>query len=135
MRSTRAAFFKADSRLPLVKAFFFPPGHREAAQSVRQYIRLRIPRPVNASTQALAAYRDYGIIKVTQIAGGRHLLKKELLDILRCPACVAGKPGLPMETGVLQQDTEDKLICRTCSREYTVKDGIPDMTLGNNPNR
>ena len=59
-------------------------------------------------------------------------VKKELIDILRCPACVAGKEGLALEVGMLYVEEEDMLVCRSCGRKYPVKDGIPDMTLDQN---
>ncbi|MBN1809081.1 MAG: Trm112 family protein [Planctomycetes bacterium] len=51
-----------------------------------------------------------------------------LLEILRCPACVAGNPGADENTGLLYRDG-DFLVCRTCGARYPLIDGIPDMTL------
>ena len=56
-------------------------------------------------------------------------VKEELMEILRGPACVAGKEGAAPETGMLRVDEENILICQTCGRRYPVEDGIPDMTL------
>jgi len=56
-------------------------------------------------------------------------VKEELLEILRCPACVAGKEGAAPETGTLRVEAENILVCQTCGRRYPVEDGIPDMTL------
>jgi uncharacterized protein YbaR (Trm112 family) len=51
------------------------------------------------------------------------VVKKELLDILRCPACVREKEGLLD----LIQDTW--LVCRDCGRKYPIVDEIPVMLI------
>jgi uncharacterized protein len=51
------------------------------------------------------------------------MLNKELLDILRCPACVREKPGL------LKFHKETWLICQDCGRKYPVVDEIPVMLI------
>ena len=51
------------------------------------------------------------------------MLDKELLDILRCPACVREKDGL------LKYQKEAWLICTDCGRKYPVVDGIPVMLI------
>jgi uncharacterized protein YbaR (Trm112 family) len=48
------------------------------------------------------------------------MLKKELLDILCCPAC----------KGDLRYDTrKETLTCKSCGHVYRVKDGIPIMLV------
>ncbi|NMB53429.1 MAG: Trm112 family protein [Leptolinea sp.] len=51
------------------------------------------------------------------------MVKKELLDILRCPACVREKEGMLD----LIQDTW--LVCRDCGRKYPIVDDIPVMLI------
>jgi uncharacterized protein len=46
------------------------------------------------------------------------MIKKELLEILCCPA----------DKGeVIEQD--GKIVCLTCSRRYPIRDGIPIMII------
>lgn len=51
------------------------------------------------------------------------MVKKELLDILRCPVCVKEKEGL------LEHYRESWLICTDCARKYPIVDGIPVMLI------
>jgi hypothetical protein len=51
------------------------------------------------------------------------MVPKELLDILRCPACVRETEGL------LDFYKEAWLICRDCGRKYPVRDDIPVMLI------
>jgi len=51
------------------------------------------------------------------------MVKKELLDILRCPACVREKDGLLK----LYQDCW--LICQDCGRKYPIVRDIPIMLI------
>lgn len=51
------------------------------------------------------------------------MVSKELLEILRCPACVREKNGLL----VLHKDTW--LVCQDCSRKYPIVDDIPVMLI------
>ncbi len=51
------------------------------------------------------------------------MLDKELLDILRCPACVREKDGL------LDFYRQAWLICKDCGRKYPVVDDIPVMLI------
>ena len=51
------------------------------------------------------------------------MVKKELLDILRCPACVREKEGL------LDLYKETWLICRDCGRKYPIVEDIPVMLI------
>lgn len=51
------------------------------------------------------------------------MVRKELLDILRCPACVQEKEGL------LEYYKENWLICSDCSRKYPIVEDIPVMLI------
>jgi len=51
------------------------------------------------------------------------VVKKELLDILRCPACVCEKEGL------LDLHQDSWLICKDCGRKYPIVDDIPVMLI------
>jgi uncharacterized protein YbaR (Trm112 family) len=53
------------------------------------------------------------------------MLNKELLDILRCPACVRNGPS----AGLLDFINETWLVCRDCARKYPVKNDIPIMLI------
>ncbi len=51
------------------------------------------------------------------------MLSQELLEILRCPACVREKEGLLMLT------RESWLVCQECGRKYPIVDEIPVMLI------
>jgi len=51
------------------------------------------------------------------------MVSNELLEILRCPACVREKDGLLN----LYQDTW--LICQDCDRKYPIVEDIPVMLI------
>lgn len=51
------------------------------------------------------------------------MVSKDLLDILRCPACVREKDGL------LEFYKETWLICQDCGRKYPIRDDIPVMLI------
>jgi len=51
------------------------------------------------------------------------MVSKDLLDILRCPACVREKEGAL----ILHKDTW--LICQDCSRKYPIVEDIPVMLI------
>jgi len=51
------------------------------------------------------------------------MVSKELLDILRCPACVREKDGL------LEYYKESWLICQDCGRKYPIREDIPVMLI------
>jgi len=51
------------------------------------------------------------------------MVNKELLDILRCPACVREREGL------LEYYQETWLICQDCGRKYPIKEDIPVMLI------
>ncbi len=51
------------------------------------------------------------------------MLSKDLLEILRCPACVREKDGLlTLEHGTW-------LVCADCGRKYPILDEIPVMLI------
>lgn len=51
------------------------------------------------------------------------MVSQELLDILRCPACVREKEGL------LTLYKETWLICKDCNRKYPIVEDIPVMLI------
>lgn len=53
------------------------------------------------------------------------MISEELLDILRCPACVRENEGL------LELHEKTWLICQEsdCGRKYPIKDDIPVMLI------
>ena len=51
------------------------------------------------------------------------MVSQDLLDILRCPACVRETDGL------LDFYKETWLICQDCGRKYPVKQDIPVMLI------
>lgn len=51
------------------------------------------------------------------------MLSKDLLDILRCPACVRETEGL------LKYFKDNWLICQDCDRKYPIVDEIPVMLI------
>ena len=51
------------------------------------------------------------------------MIDKDLLDILRCPACVKEKDGL------LEQVREVWLVCGDCGRKYPIVEEIPVMLI------
>lgn len=53
----------------------------------------------------------------------RVMVSKELLEILRCPACVREKNGL------LSLHKDSWLVCQDCSRKYPIVDDIPVMLI------
>ena len=53
------------------------------------------------------------------------MVSQDLLDILRCPACVRNGP----EAGLLDLVKETWLVCRDCQRKYPIRDDIPVMLI------
>jgi len=51
------------------------------------------------------------------------MVSKELLEILRCPACVREKDGL------LNLTRESWLVCQDCGRKYPIVEDIPVMLI------
>lgn len=51
------------------------------------------------------------------------MVSKELLEILRCPACVREKDGL------LTLTHDCWLVCQDCGRKYPIVDDIPVMLI------
>jgi len=51
------------------------------------------------------------------------MVNSELLEILRCPACVREKEGL------LTLTRETWLVCQDCGRKYPIVDDIPVMLI------
>ena len=51
------------------------------------------------------------------------MVSKDLLDILRCPACVREKNG----NLLLHKDTW--LLCQDCNRKYPIVEDIPVMLI------
>ncbi len=47
-------------------------------------------------------------------------IKKELLDILACPAC---------HGQIVYKEDKDSLDCRDCKRRYPIRDDIPVMLV------
>jgi uncharacterized protein YbaR (Trm112 family) len=54
---------------------------------------------------------------------GVRMVSQDLLDILRCPACVREKDGL------LELVRETWLVCMDCDRKYPIVDDIPVMLI------
>ncbi len=51
------------------------------------------------------------------------MVSQELIEILRCPACVRDAEGL------LEYYQESWFICQDCDRKYPVRDDIPVMLI------
>ena len=51
------------------------------------------------------------------------MVRKELLDILRCPACVREKDGM------LDLIQDSWLVCKDCGRKYPIVEDIPVMLI------
>jgi uncharacterized protein YbaR (Trm112 family) len=51
------------------------------------------------------------------------MVSQDLLEILRCPACVREKEGR------LDYIKESWLVCRECRRKYPISDDIPVMLI------
>ncbi len=54
---------------------------------------------------------------------GAIMVSTDLLEILRCPACVREKSGL------LEYYKESWLICQDCGRKYPIREDIPVMLI------
>ena len=73
---------------------------------------------LRSTLQLIAAKPDRLLITEGRSRKGSHMISKELLDILACPAC---------KSDVRLQD--DKIVCSKCGRRYPVKDDIPIMLI------
>ena len=51
------------------------------------------------------------------------MVSEELLEILRCPACVQAKDG------TLDYYKESWLVCQECGRKYPIRQDIPVMLI------
>ncbi len=51
------------------------------------------------------------------------MVSKDLLEILRCPACVREREGM------LDLVRNTWLVCRDCGRKYPIRDDIPVMLI------
>ncbi|HMD89300.1 MAG TPA: Trm112 family protein [Anaerolineaceae bacterium] len=51
------------------------------------------------------------------------MVSSDLLEILRCPACVREKEGL------LDLIKDSWLVCRDCGRKYPIVEDIPVMLI------
>lgn len=51
------------------------------------------------------------------------MVSQELIEILRCPACVREKEGL------LEYYRESWFICKECGRKYPIRHDIPVMLV------
>ena len=51
------------------------------------------------------------------------MVSQDLLDILRCPACVKETGGM------LEYFKESWLICEDCGRKYPIRQDIPVMLI------
>jgi uncharacterized protein YbaR (Trm112 family) len=51
------------------------------------------------------------------------MVSKDLIEILRCPACVQEKEGL------LDFYQETWFICQDCGRKYPIREDIPVMLI------
>ena len=51
------------------------------------------------------------------------MVSDELLEILRCPACVRETEGL------LDYIKESWLVCQDCDRKFPIRDDIPVMLI------
>jgi len=55
---------------------------------------------------------------MVEAQGVTHMIDKELLEIMACPACKAP---------VVQEN--DRIVCTSCGRRYPIRDGIPVMLV------
>jgi len=54
-------------------------------------------------------------------------MKKDLLDILACPACKHHPLELRLEREVSGEVVEGQLVCPGCRAIYFIEDGIPNL--------
>ncbi|MFC1926279.1 methytransferase partner Trm112 [Chloroflexota bacterium] len=53
-------------------------------------------------------------------------MKKVLMEILACPVC-KGPLGLDIAEEDENEVTKGTLSCTSCSHQYPIEDGIPDL--------
>ena len=53
------------------------------------------------------------------------MVSQDLLDILRCPACVREGP----DAGLLDLIREQWLVCRDCDRKYPIRDDMKGTSI------
>lgn len=56
-------------------------------------------------------------------------MKRDLLDILACPACKAHPLGLTAENEEGKEIVKGKLKCPKCGRTYPIENSIPNMLV------
>ena len=54
-------------------------------------------------------------------------MKKDLVDILACPACKHHPLELLVEIEGSGEVVEGKLVCHGCRAVYVIEDGIPNL--------
>jgi len=54
-------------------------------------------------------------------------MKKDLVDILACPACKHHPLELQVEREAAGEVVEGKLVCHGCKAVYVIEDGIPNL--------
>jgi len=54
-------------------------------------------------------------------------MKKDLVDILACPACKQHPLELQVERETDGEVVEGKLVCHGCKAVYVIEDGIPNL--------
>jgi uncharacterized protein YbaR (Trm112 family) len=58
-------------------------------------------------------------------------MKKDLLDILACPACKAHPLDMTVEKQDGNEIVKGKLKCPKCGKAYPIDDSIPNMLVKN----
>ncbi len=56
-----------------------------------------------------------------------RMMKKDLVDILACPACKHHPLELQVEREDAEEVVEGKLVCHGCKAVYVIEDGIPNL--------
>lgn len=54
-------------------------------------------------------------------------MKKDLVDILACPACKHHPLELQVESEASGEVLKGRLICHGCQAAYVIEDGIPNL--------
>ena len=54
-------------------------------------------------------------------------MKKDLMDILACPACKHHPLELTVEREEAGEVVEGRLTCGRCKASYIIEDGIPNL--------